>query len=137
MGMPVMHVPRQCWRCCWNWVRTLAHRHLLLVGVFQNAPLHVMQEAIAHVGLDPMQLHGAEPVEWAHFRGMPVVCAFHVSAGAGAGTGDTNRVVERTGVGGCRRKGLWLRGRTRHAYERGDSDVACGWRGQIQCGRHR
>jgi len=74
-------------------VRTLVHRRPLLVGVFQDAPLHVVQETVARVGLDLVQLHGAEPIEWARFVGVPVVRAFHVSAGAVASTG----VVAKTG----------------------------------------
>lgn len=66
-------------------VRTLAHRRPLLVGVFQDAPLHVVQETVARVGLDLVQLHGAEPIEWTRFVGVPVVRAFHVSAGDGNG----------------------------------------------------
>ncbi|KAI9574066.1 indole-3-glycerol phosphate synthase-domain-containing protein [Boletus coccyginus] len=72
--------------------RTLAHRRPLLVGVFQDAPLHVVQETIARVGLDLVQLHGAEPIEWARFVGVPVVRAFHVSAG----TGDASGGVAKT-----------------------------------------
>lgn len=77
-------------------VRTLAHRRPLLVGVFQNAPLHVVQETVARVGLDLVQLHGAEPVEWARFVGVPVVRAFHVSAGTGDAGGL--RDVTRPGL---------------------------------------
>ena len=72
--------------------RTLAHRRPLLVGVFQNAPLHVVQETVARVGLDIVQLHGTEPLEWARFVGVPVVRAFHV------GTGDGLREVTRPGL---------------------------------------
>ncbi|KAF8141290.1 indole-3-glycerol phosphate synthase-domain-containing protein [Boletus edulis] len=73
--------------------RTLANRRPLLVGVFQNAPLHVVQETVARVGLDLVQLHGSEPVEWARFIGVPVVRVFHVSPGAG--TGDAKEVVAK------------------------------------------
>ena len=72
--------------------RTLAHRRPLLVGVFQDAPLHVVQETVARVGLDLVQLHGAEPIEWARFVGVPVVRAFHVSVG----TGDASGGVAKT-----------------------------------------
>ena len=82
--------------------RTLAHRRPLLVGVFQNAPLHVVQETVARVGLDLVQLHGTEPVEWGRFVGVPVVRAFHVSAGT-----DANGVVARTdGLRDVTRPGL-------------------------------
>ncbi|KAG9316954.1 indole-3-glycerol phosphate synthase-domain-containing protein [Chiua virens] len=85
--------------------RTLAHRRPLLVGVFQNAPLHVVQETVARVGLDMVQLHGTEPAEWARFVGVPVVRAFHV--GAGVRTGDANGVVAMTdGLRDVTRPGL-------------------------------
>ena len=65
--------------------RTLAHRRPLLVGVFQNAPLSVVQDTVARVGLDLVQLHGSEPVEWARFISVPVVRVFHVRAGDSKG----------------------------------------------------
>jgi len=85
--------------------RTLANRRPLLVGVFQNAPLHVVQETVARVRLDLVQLHGSEPVEWARFVGVPVVRAFHVSASAA--TGDTKEVVAKAdGLQDVTRPGL-------------------------------
>lgn len=75
--------------------RTLAHRRPLLVGVFQNAPLHVVQETVVRVGLDIVQLHGTEPIEWARFVGVPVVRAFHVSPDAAPGIGEANGVVAK------------------------------------------
>ena len=69
--------------------RALIHRRPLLVGVFQNAPLRVVQEVVTRVGLDIVQLHGTEPIEWARFVDVPVVRAFHVSAG------DINGVVAK------------------------------------------
>ncbi|KAG8221349.1 indole-3-glycerol phosphate synthase-domain-containing protein [Butyriboletus roseoflavus] len=83
-------------------VRALAHRRPLLVGVFQDASLHVVQETVTRVGLDLVQLHGAEPIEWARFVGVPVVRAFHVSAGT-----DANRVAtEADGLRDVTRPGL-------------------------------
>ncbi|KAF8547626.1 hypothetical protein OG21DRAFT_1472157 [Imleria badia] len=70
--------------------RTLAHRRPLLVGVFQNAPLDVVQDTVTRVGLDLVQLHGAEPIEWARFVGAPVVRAFHVGSKTG-GLRDVTR----------------------------------------------
>ncbi|KAG6381889.1 phosphoribosyl anthranilate isomerase [Boletus reticuloceps] len=85
--------------------RTLANRRPLLVGVFQNAPLHVVQETVARVGLDLVQLHGSEPVEWARFVGVPVVRAFHVSAGAGTGNAKED-VAKTDGLQDATRPGL-------------------------------
>ncbi|KAF9460765.1 anthranilate synthase [Collybia nuda] len=50
----------------------------LLVGVFQNAPLPVILHAVSHSQLDVVQLHGAEPIEWARYIPVPVIRAFHV-----------------------------------------------------------
>lgn len=55
----------------------------LLVGVFQNAPLSVILHAISYTQLDAVQLHGAEPIEWAHQIPVPVIRAFHVANGSG------------------------------------------------------
>lgn len=84
--------------------RTLAHRRPLLVGVFQNAPLHVVQETVARVGLDLVQLHGTEPIAWARFIGVPVVRAFHVRGGAvaaetGGGVGQADGLRDLTRPG--------------------------------------
>lgn len=45
----------------------------LLVGVFQNQPLRYIQRVVRDVGLDIVQLHGSEPVEWARSIGVPVI----------------------------------------------------------------
>ena len=74
---------------------TVAHHRPLLVGVFQNAPLDVVRDTVARVGLDLVQLHGSEPVEWARFIEVPVVRAFHVG-GDEAGL----REVTRPGIHG-------------------------------------
>lgn len=56
----------------------------LLVGVFQNQPLSYVLDAAAVCQLDLVQLHGTEPLEWAHHIPVPVVRVFHVdSAGNG------------------------------------------------------
>ncbi|KAG2129877.1 phosphoribosyl anthranilate isomerase [Suillus bovinus] len=45
----------------------------LLVGVFQNQPLRYIQRVVRDVGLDMVQLHGSEPIEWARSIGVPVI----------------------------------------------------------------
>lgn len=47
----------------------------LLVGVFQNQPLRYIQRIVHDVGLDMVQLHGSEPIEWARSIGVPVIRA--------------------------------------------------------------
>ncbi|KXN72120.1 anthranilate synthase component 2 [Conidiobolus coronatus NRRL 28638] len=50
-----------------------------LVGVFQNQSLDHIQSVIDQVGLDLVQFHGDEPLEWARFIKVPVIKVFHVS----------------------------------------------------------
>jgi anthranilate synthase/indole-3-glycerol phosphate synthase/phosphoribosylanthranilate isomerase len=45
----------------------------LLVGVFQNQPLRYIQRIVHNVGLDMVQLHGSEPIEWSRSIGVPVI----------------------------------------------------------------
>ncbi|KAF5386265.1 hypothetical protein D9615_002304 [Tricholomella constricta] len=55
----------------------------LLVGVFQNAPLSTILHAVTYVQLDIVQLHGSEPIDWAHQIPVPVIRVFHVGKGTG------------------------------------------------------
>ncbi|KAF2278843.1 putative anthranilate synthase component 2 [Westerdykella ornata] len=48
----------------------------LLVGVFQNQPLEYVLEQQRALGLDLVQLHGREPVEWAKLIPVPVIKSF-------------------------------------------------------------
>ncbi|KAI0902634.1 indole-3-glycerol phosphate synthase-domain-containing protein [Annulohypoxylon nitens] len=48
----------------------------LLVGVFQNQPLDEILELQKRYGLDIVQLHGREPVEWARAIPVPVLRRF-------------------------------------------------------------
>lgn len=50
----------------------------LLVGVFQNQPLSFILHVVSHAQLDMVQLHGTEPLEWAHRIPVPVIRAFHI-----------------------------------------------------------
>ncbi|KAL8939244.1 MAG: hypothetical protein Q9211_002826 [Gyalolechia sp. 1 TL-2023] len=48
----------------------------LLVGVFQNQPLDHILEQQRRLGLDIVQLHGSEPIEWACLIPVPVIRRF-------------------------------------------------------------
>jgi len=57
----------------------------LLVGVFQNATLSTIMRAVSLAQLDMVQLHGAEPIDWAHHIPVPVIRVFHIGEnGTGA-----------------------------------------------------
>jgi len=56
------------------------HTRPLLVGVFQNSSLEAILQTVAEVQLDLVQLHGAEPVEWANHIPVPVIRVFHVGS---------------------------------------------------------
>ncbi|KAI0388688.1 indole-3-glycerol phosphate synthase-domain-containing protein [Xylariaceae sp. FL0594] len=57
----------------------------LLVGVFLNQPLAQILELTARYRLDIVQLHGTEPIEWAHHIPVPVMRRFSPSE-TGIGT---------------------------------------------------
>ncbi|KIX99150.1 uncharacterized protein Z520_04726 [Fonsecaea multimorphosa CBS 102226] len=48
----------------------------LLVGVFVDAPLHHITQQVHLLGLDAVQLHGSEPLEYARQIPVPVLKAF-------------------------------------------------------------
>ena len=48
----------------------------LLVGVFQNQPLSYILGQVQLLGLDVVQLHGSEPIEWARLIPVPVIRRF-------------------------------------------------------------
>lgn len=48
----------------------------LLVGVFRNQPLSHVLEQQRILGLDMIQLHGSEPIEWASLLPVPVIRRF-------------------------------------------------------------
>lgn len=52
------------------------HEQVLLVGVFQNQPLDYILEQQRVLGLDVVQLHGSEPIEWARLIPVPVIRRF-------------------------------------------------------------
>lgn len=55
-------------------------RRPLFVGVFQNPSLETLLNTVEQLGLDIVQLHGDEPIEWARLLPVPVIKAFHVDA---------------------------------------------------------
>lgn len=56
--------------------RTLANKRALLVGVFMNQPLEEVLDKQRLYDLDVIQLHGSEPIEWAHLIPVPVIHKF-------------------------------------------------------------
>ena len=56
--------------------RLISPTRALLVGVFQNASLAHIIEQVQQLSLDVVQLHGSEPLEWAHLIPAPVIRRF-------------------------------------------------------------
>lgn len=56
-----------------------------LVGVFQNQPLPEILEKQELYGLDMVQLHGNEPLEWANMIPVPVIRMFKPETSVGIG----------------------------------------------------
>lgn len=56
--------------------RTITSKGTLLVGVFMNQPLEEVLEKQKRYDLDVVQLHGSEPIEWAHLIPVPVIRKF-------------------------------------------------------------
>lgn len=55
---------------------TIMGKGTLLVGVFMNQPLEEILEKQKLYDLDVVQLHGQEPIEWAHLIPVPVIRKF-------------------------------------------------------------
>lgn len=55
---------------------TITGKGTLLVGVFMNQPLEEVLEKQKLYDLDVVQLHGKEPIEWAHLIPVPVIRKF-------------------------------------------------------------
>lgn len=75
-------------------------RHALLVGVFQNQPLDYILEQQKLLGLDVVQLHGSEPLEWASLIPVPVIRAFHPGDAGLATRGYHSLPLVDSGAGG-------------------------------------
>ncbi|KAI7363404.1 Multifunctional tryptophan biosynthesis [Hortaea werneckii] len=72
----------------------------LLVGVFQDQPLEYILEQVDVLGLDIVQLHGNEPIEWANLIPRPVIRAFKPEAAALRTTGYHSVPLLDSGAGG-------------------------------------
>ncbi|KAJ5717251.1 hypothetical protein N7488_002897 [Penicillium malachiteum] len=82
----------------------------LLVGVFMNQPLSYVLAQQQKLGLDVVQLHGSEPLEWASLIPVPVVRkfapgdigiarrAYHTLPLLDSGAGGSGQLLEETGV---------------------------------------
>ncbi|CAE6417972.1 hypothetical protein ACGC1H_005124 [Rhizoctonia solani] len=74
--------------------RSLPSARPLLVGVFQDQPLNYVIHACNAAGLDMVQLHGHEPVEWSRWIPVPVVRAFHLRAKDSTAQAQVNGTTE-------------------------------------------
>lgn len=82
----------------------------LLVGVFMNQPLSYVLSQQQKLGLDVVQLHGSEPLEWASLIPVPVIRkfapgdlgiarrAFHTLPLLDSGAGGSGQLLEEAGV---------------------------------------
>ena len=79
----------------------LRHPHrALLVGVFLDQPLDYILEQQRLFDLDVVQLHGSEPLEWAHLIPVPVVHTFKPSNSALSTRGYHALPLLDSGAGG-------------------------------------
>ncbi|KAJ5578288.1 uncharacterized protein N7459_007252 [Penicillium hispanicum] len=82
----------------------------LLVGVFMNQPLSYILTQQQKLGLDVVQLHGSEPLEWASLIPVPVIRkfapgdvgvarrAYHSLPLLDSGAGGSGQLLEEAGV---------------------------------------
>ncbi|KAJ5833834.1 hypothetical protein N7474_002145 [Penicillium riverlandense] len=82
----------------------------LLVGVFMNQPLSYVLAQQQKLGLDVVQLHGSEPLEWASLIPVPVIRkfapgdigiarrAYHTLPLLDSGAGGSGQLLEKSGV---------------------------------------
>ncbi|KAJ9260966.1 hypothetical protein DTO207G8_116 [Paecilomyces variotii] len=85
-------------------------KRALLVGVFANQPLSYILAQQQKLGLDVVQLHGSEPVEWANLIPVPVIRkfdlgepglsrrAYHTLPLLDSGAGGTGELLDLSGV---------------------------------------
>ncbi|KAF9884139.1 bifunctional tryptophan synthase trp1 [Aspergillus nanangensis] len=94
-----------------NSVNILRHpTRALLVGVFQNQPLSHILAQQQKLGLDVVQLHGSEPLEWARSIPVPVIRkfgldeptiarrAYHTLPLLDSGAGGSGELLDQSGV---------------------------------------
>lgn len=90
---------------------TLRHpTRALLVGVFQNQPLSYVLTQQQKLGLDVVQLHGSEPLEWASLIPVPIIRkfsldepgiarrAYHALPLLDSGAGGSGEQLDQSGV---------------------------------------
>lgn len=82
----------------------------LLVGVFMNQPLSYVLSQQQKLGLDVVQLHGSEPLEWSSLIPVPVIRkfapgdigvarrAYHTLPLLDSGAGGSGELLEESGV---------------------------------------
>ncbi|KAF7597601.1 bifunctional tryptophan synthase trp1 [Aspergillus hancockii] len=82
----------------------------LLVGVFQNQPLPYILAQQQKLGLDVVQLHGAEPLDWTRLIPVPVIRkfgleesgiarrAYHALPLLDSGAGGSGELLDQSGV---------------------------------------
>jgi anthranilate synthase/indole-3-glycerol phosphate synthase/phosphoribosylanthranilate isomerase len=82
----------------------------LLVGVFMNQPLSYVVSQQQKLGLDVVQLHGSEPLEWSSLIPVPVIRkfapgdigiarrAYHTLPLLDSGAGGSGELLEESGV---------------------------------------
>jgi anthranilate synthase/indole-3-glycerol phosphate synthase/phosphoribosylanthranilate isomerase len=92
-------------------VNVLRHpSRALLAGVFMNQPLSYVLSQQQKLGLDVVQLHGSEPLEWASLIPVPVIRkfapgdlgitrrAYHTLPLLDSGSGGSGELLEESGV---------------------------------------
>ncbi|KAF3480072.1 anthranilate synthase component 2 [Arthroderma uncinatum] len=76
----------------------------LLVGVFQNQPLSYIISQQQKLGLDVIQLHGSEPLEWSSLLPVPVIKKFSTSDSGVSRRGHHTLPLLDSGAGGTGEK---------------------------------
>lgn len=74
-------------------------KRALLVGVFMNQPLEYILEQQRLLGLDIVQLHGSEPLEWASLIPVPLVKSFKLGTAGIATRGHHSLPLLDPGAG--------------------------------------
>ncbi|KAJ5793758.1 Anthranilate synthase/para-aminobenzoate synthase glutamine amidotransferase [Penicillium paradoxum] len=107
------HISRNATSLEWFDHSTNILRHpsrALLVGVFMNQPLSYVLSQQQKLGLDVVQLHGSEPLEWSSLIPVPVIRkfapgdigvarrAYHTLPLLDSGAGGSGELLEETGV---------------------------------------
>ncbi|KDN47878.1 hypothetical protein RSAG8_03298, partial [Rhizoctonia solani AG-8 WAC10335] len=84
-------LPAKCHACSW---RASAPPGVQLDSGILDQPLSYVIHACGAAGLDMVQLHGHEPVEWSRWIPVPVVRAFHLRAKDSTAQAQVNGATE-------------------------------------------